>query len=295
MVSIIVCSYNSEKTILETLESLEKQTYKNFEVIITDDSSQDNTLNIIEKWKKTNVLSNRIKLITSEVNEGTVKNINKGIREAKGEWIKIIAADDILLENCLKDNIEWIKNKKDILVLTSRAQYFTKEGDLKRIAPLEKDIKKFEYSSENQYNELLKRFYICSVTSFIKREILIKIGGFDERIPLIEDYPFFLKVTKSGIKIHYMPILTVKYRINESVSNSKKNIINIKFFNSQKLVYKYYLKENISIFLKLHYKYEFLIYDFFINVLKNKKTIISTTFLKLLKCIDPYYIIRRTL
>ncbi|STO31149.1 PGL/p-HBAD biosynthesis glycosyltransferase Rv2957/MT3031 [Fusobacterium necrogenes] len=290
-ISIIICSYNSEKTILETLKSVEAQTYKNFEVIIVDDASNDNTLKIIKEWQnKTSILSENIMVISALSNEGIVKNINKGLIRAKGEWIKIIAADDILLKNCLNDNVEWIKKNKDILVLTSIAQYFSDKGILNKVSPSKRDIKKFNYNAKEQYNELLKKFYICSVTSFIKKEFLKKIDFFDERIPMIEDYPFFLKVTKLGIPIYYMPKKTVKYRVGESVSNTQINIRNLKFYNSQKLVYKYYIEQNISFFLKMHYRYEFFIYDLSIKIFNNRLNIPSRAFMCFLKSFDLYYL-----
>lgn len=109
MISIAMCTYNGERFIEEQLESILNQTYKNFELIITDDGSIDDTKNIIKKYIKTD---NRIKLYENKSNLGFVKNFEKAISLCTGEYIALADQDDIWKEtklevflNKIKDNV----------------------------------------------------------------------------------------------------------------------------------------------------------------------------------------------
>ena len=97
LVSIGIITYNSEKTILETLNSAYNQTYKNIELIISDDFSHDNTVNICKEWISEH--SSRFVncfVLTSTQNTGTSANCNRLINYCSGEYLKILAGDDIL-------------------------------------------------------------------------------------------------------------------------------------------------------------------------------------------------------
>src|SRR5450759_2313112 len=97
LVSIIVVTYNSSKYVLETLESAKAQTYQNIELVVSDDCSTDDTVEICRKWiEENNDRFVRTTLVTSPENKGIPANCNRGIKASKGEWIKLIAGDDLL-------------------------------------------------------------------------------------------------------------------------------------------------------------------------------------------------------
>ena len=89
LVSVIVLSYRSAETIVETLDSIKNQTYSNIELIVTDDASPDNTVQVVRKWITENkgTLAS-IKLVTSDKNTGLPANINRGLKVAKGAYYK---------------------------------------------------------------------------------------------------------------------------------------------------------------------------------------------------------------
>lgn len=125
LVSVVVITYNSSKYILECLDSIYNQTYQNIELIITDDCSKDNTVEVCKKWLEQ--FSDRFiqtKQITTTINTGTSANCNRGISETMGKWYKIIAGDDRLLKNCIEDNIHYVVNHKNVDFLFSDIKPF---------------------------------------------------------------------------------------------------------------------------------------------------------------------------
>ena len=95
LISVVVLSYNSQSTIIETLDSIKAQTYKDIEIVVADDHSSDNTVAYIQKWQSDNDFS-ALRIVTSPENTGVTANANRGVRAAKGNAVKIIAGDDTL-------------------------------------------------------------------------------------------------------------------------------------------------------------------------------------------------------
>lgn len=104
LVTFIVTSYNYEKYILKTLESIKAQTYKNFEIIVVDDCSSDNSCEIIEDFISDNQ-DLKITLIKNETNQGQLASMIRGLENAKGQFISFIDSDDILLPEYAQSHI----------------------------------------------------------------------------------------------------------------------------------------------------------------------------------------------
>lgn len=118
LVSINITTYNSSKFIIETLESAKMQTYQNIELIVSDDSSVDNTVELCKKWiEKNKERFVRCKVITVEKNTGIAANCNRAMNASNGEWIKELAGDDIFLPNCVEDNINYVMAHPEINIL----------------------------------------------------------------------------------------------------------------------------------------------------------------------------------
>ena len=105
LVSIIMPSYNTAKFISETIESVLVQTYTNWELIIVDDCSTDNTDEVVKSF----LSDNRIKYITNEKNSGAAVSRNRALREAKGKWIAFLDSDDLWLPVKLEKQIAFMK------------------------------------------------------------------------------------------------------------------------------------------------------------------------------------------
>jgi glycosyltransferase involved in cell wall biosynthesis len=230
MVSIIVITYNSSKYVLETLESAKAQTYQNIELIISDDASQDDTVEICKKWLAENQdRFVRTKLIAVEKNTGISANCNRGVNVSMGEWIKLIAGDDILLEECIQDYINFIKNNQHAQVLFARVKFLKNN-----ITTDDHRLELFDETHEKQKQIILEGSGLKAPSSFLKKSLLEKIGGFDEQYPMLEDVPMWVKLTLAGQKFYSTNTYTVKYRMHDSnisLRNKSDNYFNIQFYH----------------------------------------------------------------
>ena len=233
LVSIIVTSYNSALFVLETLESVKTQTYPDLELIVSDDGSTDNTVSLSKAWLiENNQRFVRTEVVTVPANTGVSANCNRGIGSAKGNWIKFIAGDDILLPNCIADNMDFVVNNPGTKVLFSYVQLycndFLENSFLKTIPQgFPMNIMAPHFAPIDQFNLLLLSDRISFTPSyFFKKEAVLSVGGYDENNKLAEDYPMWLKLTHAGIRLDFLEAETVGYRQHDSaLNNIEKNVL----------------------------------------------------------------------
>lgn len=261
LVSVVIVAYNSSPFIVETLDSVLKQTWVEIELIITDDCSTDDTVEICRNWiDKFGRRFFRIELITSENNTGISANANRGLYVTKGDWIKFLGADDILKPDCIKDNMEFIASNHDVKVLFSRIEVYSDSFKSKNLIETipgipynPKGILAPQRCADSQYKMLLTSDRIhFTPSAFLFRDTIIAIQGFDERFKFLEDYPLWLTLTKNGIRLHFMDKTTVGYRRHSgAVNNSGRDyLVNPNYFKSEQFrrIYTYpYLPATIRI------------------------------------------------
>jgi glycosyltransferase involved in cell wall biosynthesis len=256
LVSIIVITYNSSKYVLETLESAKAQTYQNIELIVSDDCSSDNTVELCRQW----ILENRkrfVKAVVIEVekNSGIAANCNRGLYASHGEWIKFIAGDDTLMATCLSDFVSFVGSSTDqVVAVYGQMNVYKNTLDSSSFIQL-KDYSSDLYNSPNitakqQYQLNLRRVWIGAPSTFLQRDLLLKVGGWDEEMPY-EDWPMFLTINAAGYKIHYLNNPVVNYRIHgDSMFNktTKTKLIFNDFFKKDRKVYNKYRKDYLTQF-----------------------------------------------
>lgn len=221
LVSIIVVTYNSSKYILETLDSAREQTYKNIELIVTDDCSKDNTVELCKEWmQKNSGRFVRTEVITVPKNSGIAANCNRGVNAAKGTWIKFIAGDDILTADCVDAFVDFVKLNKEARVVESKSLFFRYIFDESNFYHVEDQGGDVFFSPETganeQYNILLRRNPIHGPSVFINKKVILEVGGFDERFPYVDDHPMWLKLTKAGYRFYFLDRITVFYRTHDA-------------------------------------------------------------------------------
>lgn len=245
LVSVLVITYNSAPYIIETLDSIRNQTYTNIELIVSDDASSDNTIQLCQQWLSNNRdRFKRVEIIESANNTGVSANLNRAFDASQGEWIKDIAGDDLLVTTCIADCIHYIMQNKDTIYLFAKVQVFgSSQHDNATFEQKTFDYSFFSLSPQEQYNHLLNiNNPIPAASCFYNRKKVLELGiRNDETIPLLEDWPKWMSVTKKGIKLHFLDKATVKYRISGH-SLTTKEVISIRTYQS---------------FLKFYLNYQF--------------------------------------
>lgn len=181
--SIITVSYNSVKTIEQTIKSIISQTYSNIQYIIIDGGSTDGTVDIIKKYE------NNIAYWISEPDKGIYDAMNKGISKCEGDIIGIINSDDWYEADALEKVIKIFKeNPKADLVC----------GSQNTIRNIDKNIYCFTVQSKINVNLLKKNMCIYHPTVFVKKCFYFKFGNFDTTFTVAADWDLILRAAMAG-------------------------------------------------------------------------------------------------
>ena len=234
-VTVAVTTYNSAKYVAETLESIFDQTYPNIALVVSDDCSTDDTIEIVQKWCAQTKAKERfpvIEIITVPQNTGVSANCNRCIDAADSEWIKFIAGDDILLTNCVEDNMNFVAGTTDAKIIFSQVKVYQdtfEAGNFVKDLPnaYPDNLMHDSFTANDQFKILIQSDRISyTPSSFFNREKLVELNGFDESNTLVEDYPMWLKLTSSGERLYYFHKATVGYRIHsKATNNSGENVL----------------------------------------------------------------------
>ena len=242
-VTVSVLTYNSSKFVLETLESIKNQTYPNLILHICDDCSTDNTIDICRKWiGKNKDRFESTDIIIPEHNTGVSANCNRAWDACTTEYQKEIAGDDVLLPNCIEDNMKYVKEHPDAAIVFSRMKSFgASVEECNHTDGFVYVYDFFSWTPEKQYDFLYNdRNCIPAPSCFVNINILRKINlRHDERIPMQEDVAKWLNALRLRIKLHFFDKTTVKYRIHEA-SLSTAEITRPISRRSQMLYWYYY-------------------------------------------------------
>lgn len=217
IVSVRVSTYNSSATVLETLNSIKDQEYTDIELVISDDGSTDDSVAVCERWLDLN--NNRFvntRLIQHKQNTGTAANANRAMSHCQGEWVKGIAADDVLLPSCISDFMEYIHKTPNAEIIFSKVRCFG-NLDAARSWPWADVSRYFEAFTLRQFRVILStQNFLPAASVFMKKKVWMDLGGYDESIPLIEDHPFWVKALSRGVVFDFLDKETVGYRFSET-------------------------------------------------------------------------------
>ena len=229
LVSVTVITYNSSKTVLETLDSIKAQTYQNLELIVSDDCSTDDTVELCRNWIEQNKdRFVRTELLTVEKNTGVAGNCNRAGAACRGEWGKGIAGDDILMPNCVQDCMDYVAEHPDTIYLFGKQKAFGASEERCKEIDAVFDYSFFSMTQEQQWHRLVfDGNCVPATTLFYNRMADQKVGiKNDERIPLLEDWPKWINLLRAGVKLHFVDKVLVNYRVG-GISTGNRTSLNM--------------------------------------------------------------------
>ncbi|HBC72886.1 MAG: hypothetical protein UX91_C0002G0045 [Candidatus Amesbacteria bacterium GW2011_GWB1_47_19] len=237
LVSVVLASYNNAGLISESIRSILNQTYSNFEVIIADDGSDDDSQSIINKFASAYP---RIKTILSKQNEGISNNRNKAIRKATGTYIAIVDSDDICLPTRLSEQVKYLENHANVGVLGTKWYVFTDNPD---------NFVKGNLSI-NDINA--GKVPVHNPTTMIRKQIFDNYGLFDSRIRYCEDVELYYRWYSQGVVFRNLNRYLTKYRVAHG-NNTGENINALLYWQLFKLnmmaITKYKIRFSLSGYL----------------------------------------------
>ena len=194
-ISVCIPAYNNESVIGTTIKAILEQTYKNLELIVVDDASNDNTVEVIKEYV---AKDERVKLYQNDTNLGMTGNWNRCVELADSEYIKLICADDILFPNSLEVEIEELR-KNDKIVMTINDSIMISESG-KKLGVFKRYYKKGVFDGkEIARNSLIASNFMgmpCAV--FFRKSIFEKVGGFDPMFKYILDFDLWIRMAGEG-------------------------------------------------------------------------------------------------
>ena len=215
LVTIICLCYNHEAYVVESLNSVINQSYPSIELIIVDDCSSDSSKNVIRTWLEKNP---QIRFIANETNLGNTKSFNKALKLAKGEYVIDLAADDILLPNCITLQIEAFKNShyKNLGAVYGNVELILENGTFDSYYfPVNEQKKVIEnrITGDIYLTVLSGGNSICSVSAMIKKTVFDHLQGYDETLAY-EDLDFWIRASRQ-YEFDFIDELLVQKRIVE--------------------------------------------------------------------------------
>lgn len=234
-VSICIPTYNGALFLEEALNSVKAQTYKDFEIIISDDSSKDITLEIIKAFKKSVDFPVHV---YNHIPNGIGANWNHCLQKANGNYIKFLFQDDVMEPDCLEKMVGAFENNPELALVASKRQFIV-EDDLKHIKDMEKWLKDYE-NLQCQFDDikdnllldksLFKRLDFLKsplnkigepTTVMFKRALVNEIGWFRTDLKQLLDYEYWYRIIK-----HYPALVLneplVKFRVH-ALQETQKN------------------------------------------------------------------------
>lgn len=209
--SVVMPVYNAEKFLKESIESILIQDFSDFEFIIINDGSTDNSLKIIQAFN-----DSRIKIISRE-NKGIVYSLNEAINLSKGEYVARMDADDISLSNRFSRQLQIFKNDSSLAVVGSWAikiNEFNEKVDFMSYPPIDKkELRKF----------FIKHNPFIHPSVMIKKSCLVDVGFYKKSFKHCEDYELWSRLLMkfNGINI---PEYLLKYRVLDSSITRSHNL-----------------------------------------------------------------------
>lgn len=202
-ISVVMSVYNGERYLRQSVESILKQTFDDFEFIIIDDGSTDNASGILEEYQKSD---SRIRLLRQE-NMGLTRSLNRGINLAKGEYIARMDSDDISTPERLAKEVGFLDENTEFVLVGSWADVIDDGGASKIV------WKSPHYPASDLMCRWRLLFNNCFMHSSVmfRREAVLKLGGYDENLRQGQDYDLWVKMAAAG-KIANLPLMLTKLR-----------------------------------------------------------------------------------
>lgn len=232
-VSVIIPTFNRANYIGEAIDSVLSQTYKDYEIVVVDDGSTDNTKEVLKKY------SDKIKYVYQR-NRGLSASRNRGIDESNGEYIGFLDSDDIWLSDKLEKQVDILDQGHNYAFVCSDSYVIDETGKI--IKTFGKGIYNYE-----TFESLYEENFVLVLTVLLRRRCLEDVGLFDETLSMSEDYDLWLRIAKR-YKFKHLSSPLSKYRTHSGNMSKKNEVLEREV---KKVIDKYETTYDLSIVRKI--------------------------------------------
>jgi glycosyltransferase involved in cell wall biosynthesis len=211
LVSVILPIYKGEQYLKEAVDSILNQSYSNLELILINDCSPDNSVNVIKSYT-----DERISIINNKVNLGLIAALNIGLKNSKGKYIARMDQDDIAYPNRIYEQVRFMESNNDISVVSANYQTFGSETRTTNFAQSPEQIK------------LELHFHSCichPLAMFRAKDVSENNLEYDKNFKDTEDWAMWFSVIKKGLKISNLPSVLLKYRLEGQSTTPQDKVI----------------------------------------------------------------------
>ncbi len=234
LVTVLMPVYNGGEYLKLSIESILEQTYKDFELLIINDCSTDNSLETIRSLKDP-----RIVVHTNEVNMGQTRSLNVGLKLAKGKYIVINDADDLSLPRRIEKQLNFIMRHPEYVVVGTSSLIMDRSGKIRRAFRKPTDSREIPLW-------ILSDTPLIHGSVIMNRDIILDHGGYNENFKICQDYELWSSLVRKGFRVanipdilaiirHYKDSLSFKERDVQTLENGRILLSNIKSLTSLKI------------------------------------------------------------
>ena len=211
--SVIMAVYNNASTLKQAINSILKQTFKDFQFIIVNDASTDNSSQILDKIAEKD---KRITIINNRTQLGLTKSLNKALKSVKTKYITRMDGDDIALPRRFEKQIKYLNEHPQITLLGTAAFLINNKG--RQIG-----LKRHPSDHKILRRKILHYCPFIHPTWMFRRSALLEVGEYNQNFPYAQDYELVLRIA-SKFQTANLPEPLLKYRVNSSAAISYKNL-----------------------------------------------------------------------
>ena len=207
-VSVIMPCYNYAQYVAEAVRSVLQQDYADFELIIINDGSTDNSLEVIQQAVQNHQLSSRVKRVevVDQPNQGVSAALNAGIAQARGEFVATFDADDRMPLQRLRLQAEYLVQHSQVGCVGGRAQPIDRHGQMLAPKKIRTAVSYYDFP-----RVLSEAFVVGGSLALFRRSALVQVGGYDSSIR-VQDFQITLKLAHAGYRIDILPDIVNYYR-----------------------------------------------------------------------------------
>jgi len=247
-VSIVIHSYNHEKYISETIESILNQSFQDFEIIITYDGSSDKTIEKIKQYSDP-----RINLYVFKQNEEPCRAINNSINNSKGKYIVYISSDDVWEHNKLEKQVNFLYENPEFSAVFTRVKLINEDGN--NLTKQDHFYHSFEQENRSRAEWLNYFFYngncLCHSSALIKKDVYKELGLYNERMANFSYLDMWVRLSLK-LKFYILDEKLTKFRVIENEDNiSDDKLTQIMGIFEYKQILNHYLIDDVEFFLKI--------------------------------------------